>query len=136
MKPADPIVAPVIKLKTVVLDCRDTALLSDFYIRLLGWKRNYAEGDEWIDIAGSESGVRIGFQKNEDYVPPVWPEEPGAQQQMVHLDFCVQGRALMELAVRHALACGAVRAGVQYEPDSWVTMIDPEGHPFCFVVGD
>ncbi len=136
MKPAEPIVAPVIKLKTVVLDCRDTALLSDFYIRLLGWKRNYAEGDEWIDIAGPESGVRIGFQKNEDYVPPVWPEEPYAQQQMVHLDFYIQDRALMELAVRHALACGAVRASVQYEPDSWVTMIDPEGHPFCFVVGD
>lgn len=136
MKPAEPNGTPVIKLKTVVLDCRNTVTLSDFYIRLLGWEQSYAEGDEWIDIAGTEGGVRIGFQRNEDYVPPVWPEEPGAQQQMVHLVFCVQDRAQMELAVRHAVACGAVRADVQYEPDSWVTMIDPEGHPFCFVVGD
>ena len=67
-------------------------------------------------------------------MPPVWPEEPGAQQQMAHLDFIVPDRETMPQAVQHALACGAAMAPVQFS-DSWVTLTDPAGHPFCFVLG-
>ena len=125
-----------IRLSSVVLDCRDAVALSEFYIRLLGWRLNDGEGDTWVDIVAPNGGTMLGFQKNEDYVPPVWPEEPGAQQQMVHLDFAVRGKGQLEPAVRHAVACGAIQASVQYGPDCWVTMIDPEGHPFCFIVGN
>jgi len=124
---------PSIALASVVLDCRDVDALSAFYVRLLGWERVYAEGDQWADIAPPSGGVKIGFQKNEDYIPPVWPEEPGAQQQMVHLDFAVQNKEEMTRAVAHALSCGATKAAVQYGEDSWTTMLDPAGHPFCFV---
>ena len=64
-------------------------------------------------------------------LPPVWPEEPGAQQQMAHLDFVVQ-KDEMHQAVAHAVACGAKVAETQFS-DHWTVMIDPEGHPFCFV---
>lgn len=123
-----------IALDAVVLECRDVTALSDFYIRLLGWQKNYGEDGEWTDIISTSGGVKIAFQQNEAYVPPVWPEEPGAQQQMAHLDFTVRDSEQMELAVQHALFCGAVKAKVQYDPEKWITMLDPAGHPFCFVI--
>lgn len=123
-----------ISLDAVVLECNDVAALADFYIRLLGWKKNGGEDDEWAEIVAPSGGVIIAFQQNEDYSPPVWPDEPGAQQQMAHLDFTVRDKEQMELAVQHALSCGAVKASVQYDPEKWITMIDPAGHPFCFVI--
>ena len=121
-----------IKLKTVVLDCPDVRTLSDFYARMLGWKSMYAD-DEWADIGSPEGGTKLGFQRNDDYVPPVWPEEPPAQQQMLHLDFYVSSEEQMEKAVAHAVSCGARKAEVQYD-SRWTVMIDPAGHPFCFVI--
>ena len=126
-------VPPRIRLNAVVLDCPDVAALSDFYVRFLGWKRGYAEGDEWAEIVDPSSGAKIAFQKNEDYLPPVWPEEPGKQQQMLHLDFIAEDESHREAAVRHAIACGAARARKQYS-DAWTVMLDPVGHPFCIVV--
>ena len=120
-----------IRLSTVVLDCRDVKALSGFYARMLGWSEGDAEGNEWAEIEGAPGATAIGFQKNEDYVPPVWPEEAGAQQQMAHLDFGVPKEKLPE-AVAHAVACGAKVASAQFS-DRWTVMIDPEGHPFCFV---
>ena len=42
---------------------------------------------------GMSQGAYPGilFQRNPEYCPPVWPEEPGVQQQMAHLDFSVVG---------------------------------------------
>jgi catechol 2,3-dioxygenase-like lactoylglutathione lyase family enzyme len=121
-------------LDAVVLECGDAAALSAFYIRLLGWKKNYTEENEWADIVSPSGGVKIAFQQDAAYAPPVWPDEPGAQRQMAHLDFAVRDREQMELAAEHAVSCGAVKAGAQYGGDKWITMIDPAGHPFCFVI--
>lgn len=123
-----------IALSAAVLDCPDVAALALFYTRLLGWQEHYREGEQWIDIASPSGGALLGFQRNEDYVPPVWPEEPGAQQQMAHLDFAVRDKAQMEAAVLHALACGAKKAATQYGGEHWTTLLDPAGHPFCFVI--
>ena len=122
-----------IKLNSIVLDCPDILALSEFYIRMLGWKKNYVEEGEFLDIRSPLGGVKIAFQTNTGYVPPVWPEEPNAQQQMLHLDFAVQSKEDMNRAVQHAIACGATKATTQY-CDAWTVMFDPVGHPFCFVV--
>lgn len=123
-----------IAINAVVLDCKDPAALSDFYARVLGWnKEGENDDEEFIGIFSPAGSARILFQRNEDYVPPVWPEEPGQQQQMTHLDFTVKDREQMELAVRHAVSCGASKADAQYS-DGWTVMIDPAGHPFCFVI--
>ena len=121
-----------IKLNAVVLDCKNTAALSDFYIRLLGWRKTDCTEDQWVDISDPSGNVKIAFQKNEDYTPPVWPEEANKQQQMVHLDFAVKNKEQMEIAVQHAIACGASKANTQYS-DEWTVMLDPAGHPFCIV---
>ncbi|MEA4913951.1 MAG: VOC family protein [Christensenella sp.] len=70
------------------------------------------------------------FSSTSTTPPPVWPEQVGQQQQMEHLDFKAANREEMQAIVQHALACGARTADEQFS-DSWVVMIDPEGHPFC-----
>ena len=120
-----------IELGTVVLDCLDIEALSDFYVNLLGWKVIVTD-EEWIAIQSPNGGTKLGFQLNPDYVPPVWPEEPQGQQQMLHLDFNLGSIERMEQAVQHAIACGASKADVQYDT-GWTVMIDPAGHPFCFL---
>jgi catechol 2,3-dioxygenase-like lactoylglutathione lyase family enzyme len=124
---------PTIKLKSIVLDCPDIQALSDFYIRMLGWEKDFVEEGVFLAIRSPLGGVMIAFQTNTDYVSPVWPEEPNAQQQMLHIDFAVQSKEDMERAVKHALSCGATKAATQY-CDEWTVMLDPVGHLFCFVV--
>ncbi len=119
---------PTMELYEVVLDCKNVALLADFYSRLLGWENTYREG-EWTAISSPSGGTKIAFQENEFYVPPVWPETPEKQQQMAHLDFNAEE---MKLAVAHAISCGAVKAETQYS-DQWTVLFDPEGHPFCIL---
>lgn len=122
-----------IALNAVILDCPDRYELAEFYLRLLGWEKTY-DDDEWIDIAPPSGSIKISFQDNPGYVRPVWPDEPGKQQQMAHLDFTVKDTQQLELAVAHAIECGAIKAPVQYGGDQWATLFDPAGHPFCFVI--
>lgn len=122
------------ELKTFILDCKDIDQLSQFYRNLLGWTVASREGDNWMSIQNPSGGANIAFQKNEDYVPPVWPEKPGCQQMMAHMDFGVKNSAELKEAVEKAVGFGAAVAGTQYGGSDWVTMIDPVGHPFCFVV--
>lgn len=117
-----------IKFDKVVLDCKDPAALSDFYVKLLGWQKGYIT-DDFVIITADNGYIDIGFQKNEAYIPPVWPEEPGRQQQMLHLDFCMDRERLQEL-VQYAVSLGAKKAEMQY--GDWVVLVDPAGHPFCF----
>ena len=58
------------------------------------------------------------FQEIENYQRPVWPEEKGTQQQMMHLDFYVDD---LEESVKHALNCGAVLA--PYQSGDWKVLI-------------
>ena len=101
-----------------------------FYAALLKWEIPFHD-EEWacVSAPGTEQGMYPGimFQRNPEYEPPVWPEEPEAQQQMAHLDFAVND---LDEAVRHAVQCGAAIANEQFSED-WKVMIDPAGHPFC-----
>jgi len=75
--------------------------------------------------------VDIGFQRNDDYVPPVWPEAPGKQQQMLHIDFSMQQSKLQEW-IDCVVELGGKKAAFQYaEAGDGAVMLDPEGHPFC-----
>ncbi len=129
-----------IGLDAVVLECRDVKKLADFYAKLIGWQPHYQEEGEWVDLYSPNSQVKIAFQYNPEHLPPVWPDEPGQQQQQLHLDFTVNSPQQLQEAVNHALACGAVLTKDQYgkgispEEDKFITLLDPEGHPFCFVL--
>jgi hypothetical protein len=64
-----------------------------------------------------------------DYIQPVWPEEPGKQQKQMHFDFTADD---LPSAAEYAISIGATKAAEQYG-DYYVTLFDPEGHPFCLV---
>ncbi|MDD4796712.1 MAG: VOC family protein [Eubacteriales bacterium] len=115
-----------IKLRTVVVDCRDARALSDFYAQLLGWDKTVEDGD-WVLMRDPAGGTGLSFQGEDDYTPPVWPEEPACQQKMLHLDFLV---ASLPQATQHALRCGAVLAPQQFL-EGVTVFFDPAGHPFC-----
>jgi len=119
-----------IKMYSITLDCKDHYELAKFYGKLMNWEVLCID-DDWACVyaPGTKQGAYPGilFQRNPEYVPPVWPEQPEDQQQMAHLDFAVND---LDKAVQHALDCGAKIADEQFG-DSWKVMLDPEGHPFC-----
>lgn len=119
-----------IKMYSFTLDCKDLNEIANFYASLLGWDIVFVDDDyACIGAPGTHQGAYPGilFQRNPEYKPPVWPEEPGAQQQMAHMDFAVND---LEKAVQYAIQCGATMADKQFSND-WRVMFDPAGHPFC-----
>ena len=114
-----------ISLGTITIDCGDAKKLCDFYTGLLGWEKLELYG---MPAARGGNGTVFLFVQEEDYVPPVWPEEDGKQQKQIHLDFQVPDVAA---AVQAAEALGAVKAKAQFGGEYFTTMIDPAGHPIC-----
>ena len=117
---------PFLRIQTVNIDCRDAQAMAEFYGRLLGWAISYRDED-FILMRDPEGGVGLSFQEREDYVPPVWPEQAGAQDKMIHLDVRVED---LGAAVAHAIESGARLAEHQGREDLRV-LLDPAGHPFC-----
>jgi catechol 2,3-dioxygenase-like lactoylglutathione lyase family enzyme len=116
-------------LATVVLDCPDAHALAEFYSKLLGWELTLSEPG-WVLMRNPTDGTGLSFQSEAWYRPPVWPEEPGKQQKMLHLDIQVDD---LEAAEAHALEAGAVLA--ESQPQEGVRVfLDPAGHPFCLFV--
>ena len=110
----------------VVLEATDARALGRFYAALLGWQIS-KETHEECSLAPGDGVAYLACQTARDYVPPVWPTDPAAQQMMLHLDFEVTD---LPSAVRHALDVGARLADHQPQDDVRV-MLDPDGHPFC-----
>jgi catechol 2,3-dioxygenase-like lactoylglutathione lyase family enzyme len=133
---------PAIRWEALCLDCADAKELAAFYSRLLGWEITSRDapdsrqgGAGWIAMRDPKGGVGLSFQAEEWYQPPVWPEEPGAQTKMLHLEIGVDD---LEAAVAHALAAGGREAPHQPEDrprDQLRVMLDPAGHPFCLFTG-
>jgi catechol 2,3-dioxygenase-like lactoylglutathione lyase family enzyme len=121
--------SPRFSLATVVLDCPDAHELADFYGKLLGWPVTLSEPD-WVLLRAPDGGTGLSFQSEVDYRPPVWPEGPGEQQKMLHLDIRVDD---LDEAGTHALDVGARLA--EYQPQDDVRVyFDPAGHPFCLFI--
>ena len=109
----------------VLVDCKDALRLRSFYAELLGWEPCELYGSPAVR---SGNGIVFLFVGDEDYVPPVWPEQAGKQQKQMHFDFQVSD---VPEAVRKAESLGAVKAEAQFGGDDWTTMLDPAGHLFC-----
>jgi catechol 2,3-dioxygenase-like lactoylglutathione lyase family enzyme len=121
---------PMIPNPSINIDCTYTKKLRDFYAQLTPWDQNF----HWTALV-AENGMVVHFMQCDfDYIPPVWPEEPGKQQKQMHFNFQVDD---LSAAVEEAIKLGATKAAAQYGgnpcdgEEHFVTMIDPEGHPFC-----
>jgi hypothetical protein len=136
---------PSVNMGTVNLDCSDPQAMARFYGGLLGWTPTAVEPD-WVLMRNPAGGTGLSFQQTEGYEPPVWPEEPGRQQKMIHLDLHVtqpgpdggaypedaeeERQAALEEAVGLAVSLGGTLAEPQHRTDLRV-VLDPAGHPLC-----
>ncbi len=130
---------PTMRVTGPVLDAADPVGLARFYERLLGWTMVECEGprpgsppeDGWAKLRSPAEDLKIEFQWEQGYTPPVWPPAPGEQQMMVHLDIEVDD---LDAGVAWALEAGATLA--EHQPQDGVrVMLDPAGHPFCLFAG-
>ena len=112
-------------LGNVMVDCPDAETLQKFYGTLLGWEQCCMYG---CPAVRSSNGIAFLFSTVPEYIPPVWPEEEGAQQKQMHFDFQVED---VPEAVKKAEFLGAVQAKAQFGGEHFTTMLDPAGHPFC-----
>jgi catechol 2,3-dioxygenase-like lactoylglutathione lyase family enzyme len=135
----EPVRPPRARLSGPVLEGPDPVGLARFYEKLLGWDLVEVEGpapdgppdDGWARLMSPTGHLKIEFQWERNYVPPVWPSEPGSPTMMMHLDIAVEN---LEAGVRWAVRLGARVA--EHQPQSDVrVMIDPAGHPFCMFAG-
>jgi catechol 2,3-dioxygenase-like lactoylglutathione lyase family enzyme len=113
----------------VCIDCADARELAEFYARLLGWSVTADSGD-WMQLRDPAGGVGLNIQADPRYHPPVWPEQPGAQDKMLHFEIEVDD---VDAAVAF-VDCGATTASPQpsdRDPRALRVMLDPAGHPFC-----
>ncbi|GAB3453150.1 VOC family protein [Actinophytocola sediminis] len=116
------------RVHAVVFDCPDPIALGEFYARLLEWtihtdqyNDGYADGG-WVSIVG-DHGMRLDFQRVENYRQPTWPTSELPQQ--LHLDFNVDDP---DAAHERAIGLGATLLDTQ---KSFRVYADPAGHPFC-----
>ena len=67
---------PVIRLQATTIDCRDPYALAKFYAELIGWTIYWHdEAYACLGAPDTSQGEYPGltFQRNDAYVPPVWP---------------------------------------------------------------
>ena len=112
-----------IRLGAVSLDCADPGSLSTFWADLLGGEVAFIRDE--IGVVKLDH-VLLTAMRVEDYVAPTWPVGPVPKQG--HIDLEVDD---LEYAERRAISLGAVRAQSQPEPESYLVLFDPAGHPFC-----
>lgn len=119
-----------IRLGTLTIDCSDENRLCDFYHQLLGGEKQEMYGHQAMK---SPEGLTLLFVQEDDFIPPVWPEEPGKQQKQIHFDFVVPDVAE---AVRYAESIGGIKAKEQFGGELFVTVFDPDGHPICLCASE
>jgi len=121
----------------VCIDCIDADELARFYGLLLGWDVSARDGHDWVQLRDPGGGVGINIQSEKGYEPPIWPETPGRQQKMLHLEVEVDD---LDASVQQVVKAGGAVAAHQpqdRDPSRIRIMLDPAGHPFCiFLAGE
>lgn len=74
---------------TLTIDCLDAEALGTFYSLLLGWEVTARDGVDWLQLRNPQGGIGLNIQAERPYEPPVWPELPGHQAKMMHLEVLV-----------------------------------------------
>ncbi len=136
------------RLSGPVIGCGDAWELSEFYALLLGWTvvdRSENVPGGWALVKSPTGEHKLEFQREDPFVPPVWPTVAGEQQMAMQLDIAVDGLAPMSAmeqrrlqfgeVVEYAVSLGARVAEQQPQPGRVVVMLDPAGHPFCLFPG-
>ena len=119
---------------SVNIDCQKQKTLRYFYARLTDWDQDFCP-----EVLISDNRMIVCFQgcdndaTMDEYVPPVWPEEPGKEQKQMYFIHKVDD---LPSAVEEALRVGATKAAKQFDGEGIIMLIDTEGHPFCLRAKD
>jgi catechol-2,3-dioxygenase len=122
--------APVARVRSVVLDCPEPLELARFYAQIAGGTPEEEEPD-WV-VLQIPGGPRLAFQRVTGLTPSEWPRSDRNAQQF-HLDFDA-GPTWEELDAAHekVLALGARPLDLEdREKKDFQVYADPAGHPFC-----
>jgi catechol-2,3-dioxygenase len=120
--------APVARLRNVVLDCPDPRALARFYAAVGGGTPE-EDDPEWVVLL-VPGGPRLAFQKAPEHTPPEWPRADRNSQQF-HLDFDAGTTwEEVEAAQEKVLELGA-RLLHSEDKEDFRVYADPAGHPFC-----
>jgi predicted enzyme related to lactoylglutathione lyase len=125
---------PSIRWTTLTVDCSDAEALAAFYSHLLGWQIAARDGAGWVQLRDPDGGIGLNVQAEDAYEPPVWPEQPGRQAKMMHVEILVDD---LDAAVQLVLDLGGTEAAHQpldRDRTRIRIMLDPAGHPFCLFV--
>ena len=130
-------VVPLLRIRRMMLDAADHRRLAEFYRRLLG--AQYEPGSEpgqeveprFIDLVEPVTGARLGFQVSENYQRPDWPDHRRVPTQG-HLDITVLSGDF-DRAIDFAVSLGACVVSAVERDEGIVVLLDPEGHPLCFL---
>jgi catechol 2,3-dioxygenase-like lactoylglutathione lyase family enzyme len=125
---------PPVSWTTLTIDCSDAEALGAFYSRLLGWEIAARDGASWLQLSNPNGGVSLNIQAEDSFEPPIWPEQPGRQAKMMHLEVLVND---LDAAVQLVLRIGGREAAHQpldRDRTRIRVMLDPAGHPFCLFV--
>lgn len=116
-----------ITIGDLTIDCTDACRTREFYGELTGWEKMIAY--DCLALK-AHNGMILLFEEPDfvPYDPPIWPEKSGKQQKQMHFDFHVDD---LPTAVEEAIRLGASKSVVQFGGDQFITMLDPEGRPFC-----
>jgi hypothetical protein len=110
----------------LVLDCKEPAKLSGFWLEALDYRQHYADDNLSVLVPREGTGSPLLLQ--------AVPEPKGGKNRM-HLDIVVDD---VEAEVHRLQELGARRIdeGVQsFEGTRWVRMSDPEQNEFCVSTG-
>ena len=125
------------RLIGVCIDCADVGPVARFYERLLGLEVIDLDPPLWAQLADRTTGVHLNIQGEPWYEPPTWPEQPGAQTKMLHLEVEVDDLAAAVALAEDAGGAQAPHQPPDRDPTRVRIMLDPAGHPLClFVPGE
>ena len=116
----------IARLDLVIVDAADIDRVGTFYADLTGWEVVRKEADRFGLRA--PDGQEVEFQRAPDHVPPQWPGQE--QPQQFHLDLQIDDH---QAAAERAVGLGATRLA---DGSSWITLLDPAGHPFDLCQAD
>jgi Glyoxalase-like domain len=122
-------VAMACRITELVLDCRNPALLADFWCQVLGFVVLQTEEDGSVEIgpAGTDvddPGLTLVFSRS---------TQPKQTKLRLHFDVNAVDRSQDE-ELQRLLELGARKADVgQTGEESWHVLADPEGNEFCLL---
>jgi catechol 2,3-dioxygenase-like lactoylglutathione lyase family enzyme len=132
------------RLRSVAIDTLDARALAEFYRQMLGltyWPGDEppvdgssAEDQDWLVLVDAETGARIAFQQVDELPESTWPDGP--HHQMLHLDFSVPSKEVLDQQHERVIRLGA-RLRLDRSDDLEEPLrvyLDPSGHPFCIFV--